>query len=321
MLSNSTPFTFLFLSVYSLLLFCLLSLQDFLSIWILIELMILVFLGISYTVLTSSFSSIMQYFLIQTLASFSIFIFYFLSSPVFYTLAFLIKLAMFPFFSWFLSLVNRFPNILLILSSTFHKLPPFYLMLTTLSTLSISLIIFSAILSLLVSSFVMLSLSDLRLLIIASSIGNNAWFFLALCQGIHLFALFFFLYSVSFCAVILFFRASSTLHGSVSPSFIILFLSLSGFPPFPLFFAKAYVIFTSFAISYSILLLLLFAALVLVRYLRSLFHFITLSFSSFPSLLLSWEVSLYKTLVFKTSQAPMGTSRTCSCCADSFNAF
>jgi formate hydrogenlyase subunit 3/multisubunit Na+/H+ antiporter MnhD subunit len=72
------------------------------------------------------------------------------------------------------------------------------------------------------------------------------------------------------------------------------FLSLSGFPPFPLFFIKAYVIFLSMSLSYIIVVLLIFSALVLVSYIRSLFHFATFHFATFRSFLLFWWVSLCK---------------------------
>lgn len=299
---NFTPFSFLFFLVYSLLLLCLVSLQDFFSIWILIELLMLVFLGISYTVLSSRFSCVMQYFLIQTLASFSIFVFYFLSFPSFYTLSFILKLAMFPCYSWFISVINRFPNSLFLLARTLHKLPPFFLILITLPFLSLDLLILSSVLSLLVAGLVILVVSDIRLLLVVSSIGNNSWLLLSMLQGIHLFSLFFILYSFSLCLVIRFFRSSSLILQAPSSLVSLSLLSLSGFPPFPLFFVKAYLISLSFSSSYFLLLFLLFAALVLVGYIRSLFHFATFHFATFQTFLLVWWVSLYKTLVFKTKQ-------------------
>ena len=291
---NFTPFTFLFLVVYSSLLFCLLSVQDFFSIWILIELLILVFLGISYTVLSFRFSSVMQYFLIQTLASFSIFVFYFLSSSIPLTLSFLLKLSMFPFHSWFLSLMVRFPNSLLFLSSTFHKLPPFYLIVASLSSLSLKLLLVSSLFSLLISGLVIVVLSDIRFLLVSSSVGNNSWLYLSLLQGFHTFSLFFLVYTFSLFFAISFFRSSSRVAASPGILIYLSFLSLSGFPPFPLFFIKAYVIFLSMSLSYIIVVLLIFSALVLVSYIRSLFHFATFHFATFRSFLLFWWVSLCK---------------------------
>ena len=289
---NFTPFTYLFLICYSILIFILASLQDFFSIWILIELIMLLFLGISYTLFSSSFSSLILYFLIQTLASFSIFSFYILNFYTFYTFSIILKLAMFPFHSWFLSIIIRFPNRLLLLSITFHKIPPLYLLIATYYIISIPILWISIVCSIAVSRIVILAVSDFRLLLVSSSIGNNSWFILAITKSYFLFSIFFIAYSLSLLALILFFHSSSNPLIPVSFPFLISVWSLSGLPPFPLFFFKSAIIFLSFSLSFSFLFFLVLSSLVLRAYARSIFHYISFAFITFP-LFLFWEVSLF----------------------------
>ena len=308
---NFTPFTYLFIICYSLFLFILVSLQDFFSIWILMELIILLFLGISYTLFSSRFSSLILYFLIQTLASFSLFSFYILTFYTFYTFSIILKLAIFPFHSWFLSIIIRFPNSLLLLSITFHKIPPLYLLIVTYSIVSPSILWASIICSIAVSRVVILLVSDFRLLLVSSSIGNNSWFILAITKRYFLFSVFFIAYFLSLLIVVSFFYSSSNPVIPVSFSFLLSVWSLSGLPPFPLFFAKSAIIFLSFSFSFSFLIFLALSSLVLSAYVRSIFYYISFAFTRFP-LFLFWEVSLlFKTLVFKTKKTK-STSRNVS---------
>ncbi len=71
-----TPYTFLYLVVYMLLLGFLIFISSFYTFWILIEVLILVYIGVRYTVFTNSFTSLMVYFLFQRFASFRVFLFY-----------------------------------------------------------------------------------------------------------------------------------------------------------------------------------------------------------------------------------------------------
>ena len=292
MIANFTPFTYLFLIFYFSILSILLSLQDFFSIWILIEISMLLFLGIRYTLFSSRFSSLMLYFLVQTLASFSLFFFYTLSFFTFYTFSILLKLAIFPFHSWFLSIMTRFPNILLLLTITFHKIPPLYLLILTFSRISTPILWVSIVCSIAVSSIVILTVSDFRFLLVSSSIGNNSWFILAITTSFFLFFIFFLVYFTSLSIVFFFFHSSSNISIPVSFLFLLSVWSLSGLPPFPLFFFKSAIIFYSFSFSFSFLFLLALASLVLRAYARSIFYCISFSFTVFP-LFFFWGISLY----------------------------
>jgi len=173
-LLNFTPFTFYFLAFYFLSLFSLFSISDFYVFWVVIELAMLFFIGFCYRTFTLGFSSLMLYFLIQTVASFSLFVFYLFDCSSLFVFSLFLKLSMFPFSSWFLSVVYRFTNVSLFLSSRFHKIPPFLILSFFLPSDSLSLLFLSSIFTLFFSGAVILSSVDFRLLLLASSVGNNS---------------------------------------------------------------------------------------------------------------------------------------------------
>lgn len=70
----------------------------------------LLFIGLRYTLFVRSYSQLIVYFLIQTLSSFMLLVFYIYSIPSLLTIAFLIKLSIFPFFMWYINLIYKFPN-------------------------------------------------------------------------------------------------------------------------------------------------------------------------------------------------------------------
>ena len=241
-------------------------------------------MGFCYSIFLVRFSNLMLYFLIQTVASFSIFIFYLLSSPFFLLLSLFIKLSMFPFHSWFFSVVYRFPNSALFVSSTFHKLPPFMLVSFFLPFSNISLVMACCIFTVLLSGRVMLFSSDFRLLLVASSVGNNSWFYLSSLFSFTLFFFFILFYSFVLFLAFSFIGQITSVKVSSSPSltlFCTISLFLSGLPPSPLFPFKLIVIYCSLlsAPSELVFLFLLSSVLLLVSYLRILMSYLTLSYT------------------------------------------
>jgi len=59
----------------------------------------LLFMGLSYTIFTHSFTQLILYFLIQTLASFSMLVFYTLDLSYLFYFSLFFKLGIFPFIS------------------------------------------------------------------------------------------------------------------------------------------------------------------------------------------------------------------------------
>ena len=277
-----SPFSFLFFSTYILFLFSLFRINNFFFYWAVIELMILLFIGLSYTLFVSRYSQLMVYFLIQTLASFFILVFYIYSLSILLTISFLIKLSMFPFFMWYVNLVYKFPNFVFWLARTLHKVPAMLMIKLFSLSLSTTLVWLSILARVLLSGVIMLSIVDLRILLVVSSIGNNSWFLLSQIANTTVFILFVVLYRASL------FLSLSAFHSMSKPSLSLSFktspyplsiwvLSLSGMPPFPLFYGKMLVI----ASLYStlppslFLLFLVFNSFMLIGYLQSLIkHFV-----------------------------------------------
>ena len=147
MFINFTPYSFLFLSFYLLLLCSLLFVTNFYLFWVIIELCMLLFMGFCFSTFSSGVSSLIVYFLIQTISSFSIFVFFLFNFSFFFSLFLLLKLSMFPFHAWFLSVVYGFSNFALFLVSSFHKLPSFLLLVYFPSLISFFVLTISSLLS------------------------------------------------------------------------------------------------------------------------------------------------------------------------------
>ena len=279
-----TPYSFIFLSFYFLTLFSLLSVSDFYTFWLLIEVMMLFFMGFCFSTFSLGFSSLIVYFLLQTISSLSLFVFYSFSLPFLFTFFLLLKLSMFPFYFWFLRVVYFFSNFAMFLRSSFHKLPSFFIVYMFFDCISLSVLVLSALASLVFSFGFMLSRGDFRFLIISSSIGNNGWFFLSTLCSLKLLILYFLLYSF-FLFLVFSFLGSTSLslvsHSGFSlGSFSFALVILSGFPPFPLFFAKLFVVYHSsfFFPPHYIFLFMAFGSLLLAGYFRFV---LSLSVSSF----------------------------------------
>jgi len=63
------------------------------------EIVILLFIGVSYTIFIHRYTQLILYFLFQTVASFSVLVFYLFSYKYLLFVRLFLKLGMFPFFS------------------------------------------------------------------------------------------------------------------------------------------------------------------------------------------------------------------------------
>ena len=286
MFSNFSPFSFIFLRVYFMILRVLLFTPNFFIFWVVIEFIMLLFIGLSYSLFRNRFSSLMLFFLLQTFSSFGLLIFFIFENSFFFTLFFLIKLSMFPFHFWVIGVSYRFPNFPLLLSLTLHKLPVFLMVTFFHISLDPFILWTSVVASVLISGYLILSTSDLRLALIASSVGNNSWFLLRCLVGSRAFFIFLFVYSLllSLTFVNLGVLSKELLHFNTNGPFICLLLvSISGLPPFPLFFVKIAVLLQLFTLSLSRFFSFLFlvgVSLMLAGYVRLIFKHLIYKYSS-----------------------------------------
>nr|WOV68815.1 NADH dehydrogenase subunit 2 [Brachionus falcatus] len=276
-----TPYSFLFFTVYLLFMGSLFTINNFYFYWFVMELMMLLFVGLGYTMFVSSYSQFMSYFLIQTAASFFILLFYVVDLTYFLTFAFLVKLAMFPFHSWNINLIYRFPNFIFWLASTLHKVPAMVMISVFSLRLDSNLLWLSIILTTLISGVMMLTVLDFRMVLVLSSIGNNSWFLLSQMTNMFVFMFFVFVYSFSLYYILSSFKGlskplytSSLQPSSYFSSFWV--LSLSGMPPFPLFYGKMLVIVSllyTLGFNYMFFIFLIFNSLMVMGYLQSIMKY------------------------------------------------
>lgn len=256
------------------------------------EVAILLFIGLSYTIFVHSYTQLMLYFLIQTLASFGMLVFYTLDSHYLLYFSLFLKLGMFPFMSWYLNVLYRFPSFTLLLSRTLHKLPPLILFYMFYRTLYTNFVLISVLLSLLVGGVYMLTVLDLRYLIVVSSMANNSFLLLSVMSGDPFsFSLFFTLYSLTMLFLLIRFKGLLKpliypfhIKYGITLFLVFLLLNIAAFPPLPLFLAKFSIIYHFLQVSSLsfpfLLLVVLSNVTIIASYCQLFIKFITQVYSS-----------------------------------------
>ena len=287
-----TPFSYLFLTVYLLVLFFILTLRNFYIFWLYIEVAMLLFMGLSYTIFAHRYTQLMLYFLMQTLASFGILVFYTLGSDYLLYSALFLKLGIFPFISWYLNVLYRFPTFTLLIRRTLHKLPPLFLFYIIYNSSYTNFLLVSVLLSLLVGGLYMLTVLDLRYLIVVSSMANNSFLLLGVMSGnLFRFSLFFTLYFFTMLFLL------ATLKGLLKPLIypfnikygitlflVIMLLNIAAFPPLPIFLAKFLILYDFLSInslSYPFLVIVVLANVsMMASYCQLFIKFVTQVYSN-----------------------------------------
>lgn len=142
----------------------------------------------------------------------------------------------------------------------------------------------------------MLSVYDFRILLVLSSIGNNSWLILSQMSHFIVFLVYVLVYSLSLLFVLLGFGGLSKQTFSMRLSFkarrfSFWVLTLSGMPPFPLFYCKVLVLITLFFmlnVNHLFLLFIFSRAFMFISYLRSLINHYVYVYSTGVSYLLNY---------------------------------
>lgn len=219
--------------------------------WLYMEVAMLLFIGLSYTIFIHSYTQLMLYFLMQTLASFGMLVFYTLRADYLLYISLFLKLGIFPFMSWYLNVLYRFPSFTLLIRRTLHKLPPLFLFYLFYGSSYTNFVLVSVLLSLAIGGVYILTVVDLRYLIVVSSIANNSFLLIGLISGsLFSFYFFFILYFFTMWFVLISFKG--LLKPLIYPNYkkytitlwlIVLLLNIAAIPPLPMFLAKFSVIF------------------------------------------------------------------------------
>jgi len=246
-----TPFSYLFFTIYLLVLYFMLTLRNFYMFWLYMEVAILLFMGLSYTIFMHSYTQLILYFLMQTLASFGMLVFYTLNFDLLFYSSLFLKLGIFPFISWYLNVLFRFPSFTLLLRRTLHKLPPLFLFYIVYRNAYTNFILVSILFSLVVGGMFIITVLDLRYLIVVSSMANNSFLLLGLMSGsLFRFSFFFILYFLTMWLVLT--RFKGVIKPLIYPNYskhpvtfflIAMLLNMAAIPPMPIFLAKFVVIF------------------------------------------------------------------------------
>lgn len=245
----------------------------------------LAFTGLGLIIFRFSNSVLILYFLIQSVSSFFVLLGYVRGLNFVFISSVFLKLALFPFYFWFLDTVLFFPTVMFFLASTLQKLPIFLFLFVFFPIRIIRHLIWLVFaLSLLVRGrFIIFSL-NWRFLVASSRIGTNIWFFLSQCVGMHVLLMFFLVYSFSLAVFIY----TAELEKSISflnkkfLSFLCI-VNLRGVPPFFIFYPKVLVVWSLLTMGISVwfvVLILLFSVFMLVGYLKFSMIYVVKRFSS-----------------------------------------
>lgn len=286
MFSRFTPYTHLFLALYYITIRQIVYTNSFFIYWIIIEVLILLFIGFSYTIFSNSYTQLILYFLFQTLGSFRIIVAYLFNLKYFIIFSIFFKLGMFPFYSWYINVLYRFPNPRILLASTWHKLPPLFIFSIIYDRRILSYIFIFLTLTVLVRAVFIISIYDIRYLVIVSSIGNNSFLVLALIRDRwRIFILFYVVYYVGISLILKTFRQVNSHNYSRTPLFLIeklgifvIMLNIASLPPLPVFIGKFLVLFHCIPIytdhSIYMLLIVLINVIIIVRYVNVRFKYL-----------------------------------------------
>ena len=237
-----SPYVFIFTFLYMVFILFLFFLSSFFYAWVVMEIIMFLFIGISYCITQNNYHSLMSYFLIQSVSSFIILISFYIDNSLLVTISLLLKFSIFPFIFWFINVCYSLPNFLFFLVTTFQKLPVLMIMKLFSINFNSSIIWVSIIIGTLVSGSLMLMLSDFRIVLVSSSLARNSWFFIAHYSPIYYFLAYFLVYSFSFYVSLSFVNHLTKPISSFKTLFFRL-VNLSGLPPFPIFFLKLLIIF------------------------------------------------------------------------------
>ena len=217
------------------------------------------------------------------------------------SLRLLLKLGAAPIHWWIPQVISSFPWLLCLILSTWQKVAPLLLLLTSTSLYSSKILLTSSILGALVGGVGGINQSQIRTLLAYSSIGHLAWITRALSIiSVRVFSIYFFIYCAITSLIIFLIHHSSQILRSIKASInnlpastfaslsIILF-SLGGLPPLLGFVPKWMVLLnlSSYYLLPLILLLIAGSLLNLFYYLRITFNFLLTPYIKYTSNYLS----------------------------------
>nr|YP_009019487.1 NADH dehydrogenase subunit 2 [Amphiascoides atopus]AHB52770.1 NADH dehydrogenase subunit 2 [Amphiascoides atopus] len=257
-----------------------LSVNSGVIMWACMELNLLCFVFLLLVINDDCYSAV-KYFLIQALGSILFLLSLMLEMTISYSLfiiilllAILLKLAMAPFQFWLVNLVKDINWLSFFFISVFQKLLPLYVFMLVLSDVSGAV----ALIGVMVASWGGMVTSQLKVMLIYSSVLGVAWMISSQSYSLALFFLFAYMVAFYYLGHLLWSMEAQTSGelgtwglSSISRVGVFLsFLSMAGMPPFLGFFPKIFIIYHAWAYaSLFTLLVLLWGSMVFIYvYLR-----------------------------------------------------
>lgn len=251
----SKPFTFLFSSTLLLGLLLALTSNNWLSVWIGLELNLYSFIPLLLqSTLNQEKEAAVKYFLVQALASAlillgSLSINYILTPYLLFLLAIIIKLGIAPCHFWLPPVINSLSWTICLTLATVQKIAPIFLLTQILSPNSTTITAFIAIIRAITGAIGGLNQTQIRAILAYSSIGHIGWIVARTLASPLITALYFTAYLLIVSRIILplnnlslsssdYSLAPSLNQKNIKTILIINLLSLGGLPPLFGFFPK-----------------------------------------------------------------------------------
>jgi NADH:ubiquinone oxidoreductase subunit 2 (subunit N) len=199
----------------------------------------------------------------------------------------IIKLGVWPLNHWYLTCIFSQPRILFVIMLTLHKLPIFNIFIiyrnyirTSLRLGVLLIFIFILVLNLFISSLIILSSSELKSLVLYSSLGSSSWILISLSSSEFVFWGFYFFYRLLIFLLVVninLITLNLRLHNYIMTIYL---FAMAGLPPLPLFFIKLIIIWSVYQVAPLGLYLPLFLIIVALSSLLAAFRYLRLAFLS-----------------------------------------
>nr|YP_010571306.1 NADH dehydrogenase subunit 2 [Dermacentor reticulatus]UZG91442.1 NADH dehydrogenase subunit 2 [Dermacentor reticulatus]UZG91455.1 NADH dehydrogenase subunit 2 [Dermacentor reticulatus]UZG91468.1 NADH dehydrogenase subunit 2 [Dermacentor reticulatus]UZG91481.1 NADH dehydrogenase subunit 2 [Dermacentor reticulatus]UZG91494.1 NADH dehydrogenase subunit 2 [Dermacentor reticulatus] len=243
--------------------------------WLSMEMNLMSFIPILNNYKIKNCNSMIIYFVIQSFSSSLFFISSFqfnLSNSIFFlsllNISILIKLAIFPFHFWLMSISESLNFNALFLILSFQKVIPLFI----LSNFFFHWIIIQVMISTLISSIMALNFKLVKKLLILSSISHQGWMISMIFKKINFWILYLITYSIiiytitilceKFNLISLINISNKKINYSNKMNLISQFMSLGGMPPFLGFFIKIMAICSLMKFNLFIIVILIISSLI-----------------------------------------------------------
>nr|WOG34352.1 NADH dehydrogenase subunit 2 [Laelaps sp. 1 JO-2023a] len=234
----------------------------------------------------SSINSMMKYYIIQSLSSMLFLMMLILSESMmvynlsvsFLSVMMIFKMGLFPFIFWVPEVVEGMDWNSLIIFFTGQKIIPLYI-LTILDFYYMYMVI---ILTMMMGLLLMYNQISIRKFMAYSSMVHSGWMLMSIDMGVLVWVLYLLIYFISMYNMMKLeslnsFYQLKFLFFSDMMLILLIFLNLSGLPPFLGFFSKIYIMFFLMDSSFSIMIFMIFVSIltsyVYLMYMSMMFFF------------------------------------------------